>query len=100
LAVAAGNVQALRALCLALVLVGLGLVAWQWHEAEAARGVAQSLAAAEVDQRRRAEEALARAHEDMYALHLASAEREWLTGDAARAAALLDQCTPSLRRWE
>ncbi len=100
-------VAGLAAACVLLAVLGLALVLWQWGNAEAAQAVAQSLAAREAaarsreaDERRRAEAALERAVDDLYALHIASAEREWLGDDAARAVQLLEQCPPALRRWE
>ena len=48
----------------------------------------------------RADQAIARADQFDYLAKLNQAEREFATGDAARAIDLLDRCNPRLRSWE
>src|SRR5262249_22537979 len=98
---------AVAGLLLAVVLVALagsGLVTWQWQEADQAR-LAERARKLEVEERerdarasaeaeRRAAQAerraLRRAGVELYLGNIARAHRDWLAGNASRAAELLD----------
>lgn len=93
-------VAGLSAALLLVALVGFAGVVWKWRgergqrlRAEAAEGVALEKAAAESEQRERAQTFLA-------FNSVALAQREWLAGNLPRAVEALDDCPPDRRDWE
>jgi WD40 repeat protein len=97
-----------------VLFTGLAAVAWQWRQAEAARGDAVEKARGEAEARSAADNArhaveqqkelVTRKAQDLeqqlYFSRIALAEREWRANNVARAVELLDECPPALRLWE
>src|SRR5262249_42796215 len=74
-------------------LTGFFGVFMQWRRAESALG----LAARKVEAER---QAIARLEQGLYYSTITLADREIAANNLAAARALLDRCTPELRRWE
>jgi uncharacterized protein (TIGR03067 family) len=114
-------VAALTAATLAIAVVGVGLVLWQWlraederRQADAARQQATEKAEAETKARGRAEQAegvaehrrqdaekaLHEARTGLYFNRIAFADRVWQAGNIAQTEEELDKCPLDLRAWE
>src|SRR5579864_4777286 len=90
---------------LALLFFSFALVAnvavfLQWRKAEEAREQTQRQFNQLLLAREHASQTSAELHRTIYELRLSSAEREWLTEDAVRARAKLNECPADARNWE
>jgi WD40 repeat protein len=87
-------------LFLSFVLVANIVVFLQWRKAEDAREQMQKQFKQLLLAREQASRTSAELERTIYELRLSSAEREWLTEDAVRARAKLNECPDELRNWE
>ncbi|HEV3146876.1 MAG TPA: WD40 repeat domain-containing protein, partial [Gemmataceae bacterium] len=72
----------------------------QWRNAEKAHEQTQTQFKQLLLAREQASQARNELNRTLYELRLSSAEREWLTEDAVRARAKLEECPSGLRNWE
>lgn len=93
-------IAALLALTVLVASVGLLGVLWQWRQAVVARGDAEDSARAEIEARRKTDEALAESQRNLYFSRIALAEREWSAAHAGQVRDLLAQCPTELRHFE
>src|SRR5262245_6316625 len=82
------------------LLVANIAVFWQWRNAEDARDQTQRQFKQLELARKQAAQTSDELEHTIYELRLSSAEREWLTEDAVRARAKLNECPTELRNWE
>jgi WD40 repeat protein len=86
-------IAGLSAALAVLILVGLGLVLWQWQRAEGALGQL-------TEERDRAREERSKVVRQLYFNRIALADRALAGGDVRRAWEILAECAPEHRRWE
>jgi WD40 repeat protein len=86
-------VAALSGVSLLITLVGFGLVAWKWREADEA---SWSLA----EKQRQTDKAWRAELLTSYCLRIALADQAWKANNVVRAEQILDECPADFRDWE